>query len=537
MSFGKAITALTSRFGVVSQKACVRLATETGKKMVDECNRLGRTLNKQELENVFAQTLPKKLRPKILDSREEIVLQLEKLGFPRAQAQQLANNPNMAGGCVNNGTNKTTIFVDPRVQKIDTFCSFNAHELEHALELNNRLSGITNRKLFPFKMLTGKALFGKDVRDINYIVNKNKSNLEAAIQQQNGTFTTLTNKALNCDATRESVMAFNGLNETRYTVQLRSILRQFADGRRYGSMNNTTLKFFNQTMKREIPAYTVGGEVQHYALQLGKGQIATQTGTAIVYKDAQKIIKAERRLFLKNKLFGKLKKPSVYQSEKDLLRLAQSKEDKKLIKSLIKGMNIEQKEQLFAALKTNPNALNNIKLFREATMVNGKYIYDDNLKQIMNINPEILKNPDFLKIAKVTTSDGYPIYAYQLEQFSKTKPQNLKKFAEIADTKIMDCGDPIFLYDDLASMIEHPQFDKMKKLVDLEVNGIYPYKNLPYGMRSLSAEQIDKALIEATQAQKNGKVIVDTIGQWIDDAIAATQHIRKVSRSDLLIRQ
>ena len=41
----------------------------------------------------------------------------------------------------------------------------------------------------------------------------------------------------------------------------------------------------------------------------------------------------------------------------------------------------------------------------------------------------------------------------------------IKKFAEIADTKIMDCGDPIFLYDDLASMIEHPQFDKMKKKV------------------------------------------------------------------------
>lgn len=65
LAFGIAVTNLTSRFGIVSRKAAMRIATETGYKLVDKSREVGRLLNKEEVEQVF-KTLPKRLRPKTL---------------------------------------------------------------------------------------------------------------------------------------------------------------------------------------------------------------------------------------------------------------------------------------------------------------------------------------------------------------------------------------------------------------------------------------------------------------------------------------
>ena len=62
-AFGLAITNLTSKFGVLSRKACIRLATETGEKVLAKKGELGRNLNKEELEQVFSEILPKACRP------------------------------------------------------------------------------------------------------------------------------------------------------------------------------------------------------------------------------------------------------------------------------------------------------------------------------------------------------------------------------------------------------------------------------------------------------------------------------------------
>ena len=51
---GIAITNLTSKFGVLSRKVSVRLATETGEKALERSRQLGRKLNKEEVEQVFA---------------------------------------------------------------------------------------------------------------------------------------------------------------------------------------------------------------------------------------------------------------------------------------------------------------------------------------------------------------------------------------------------------------------------------------------------------------------------------------------------
>ena len=80
-ALGMALTKLTSRFGVLSKKACVRLATETGYKLVDTTKQIGRPLNIKEIESVFAETLPKKCRPQIITKTEDVADILKNRGI------------------------------------------------------------------------------------------------------------------------------------------------------------------------------------------------------------------------------------------------------------------------------------------------------------------------------------------------------------------------------------------------------------------------------------------------------------------------
>ena len=527
-AIGRLATSVAAKFGVCTRKAAMRLATETGYKLVDESAKLGRGLTIEEIEKVFSQTLPKKLRPKLLGSREDVQRMFENIGYSKEVAHMQAYNPNLGGGCVPAGSGKQPIFIERGNFDFQTENSYIAHEVEHALERNNRLKAIYARKMC-MPLLALKSLFNKNFIDsLGKFAEKIKKLEVYGLQAENKTATMAIEKikpngkemefvtTLSCEPTRKGIMALNGLSsEARYQTRIRSAIRKLVNPKTKGSQNNFRFKFIKHIIDGEIPAYTVQGKVQEYAYKLSDGQIATSTGTSIVYKDALKILKNERRLYLKNKLLGRLKKPSVYQTDKDLLRLLSSKEDKEIIEKMIKTMNDEQKEELFKAIRKNPKVIDNIKAFKEAMTVDGKSIYDGYLGVVADINPEILKNPDFIKIAKITEF-GDPAYAFQLSKIAKASPEKIKQFAQIADEKVLVDGQYERLkYHALSNCLESPKFDSLKKITDINLE----YENYICDMNHLlTGEQIDLILKEAIEASKKGNLIIEKIERIIKEA-------------------
>ncbi len=546
-SFGKLITTATSRFGILSRKAAIRLATETGKALVDEGVRLGRKLTVDEMASVMTTKLPKRCRPKLLHTREEIAQQLANAGYGDIQkARQAANNPNMMGGCVGNGSKKTTIFVQshPAIPAQYEYSKF-AHELEHALETNNRLNGIWMRKTTPLRKLFLKFRMGtKNFQELQELGQTSSVKFQVELQSTYKTLLGQGNPVLSGTPTSDNLMQLNGKTKERYFAGIRQILNHYANGKVKGSQNNKLLSFLNKVIDREIPAYTVDGKVLEYAQGLKTGQYSVSTGTAVLYKDAQKVIQQERKLYWFNKIFRKLRKPTVFQTEKDLINLAQNKEERKIIESIAKNMNTDKQKMLFATLKSNPKSLKNIQLFRKASMVNDKSLYDDSLSAIMDLNPKLLENPDFVKLFKIQSPTfGYPVYSDSLHALANTSPNKLKQFASIADETILLDERVVMKYECLAKHLENPSYHKLKQLADIEINGTYPYHYIIEDMpRHLSPNQIDKLCQEALASQKDGKNITAKIAQQIDNAACANLGIKKVETpsidiSDFKVKQ
>lgn len=545
-SFGKFVTSVTSKFGVISRKAAVRLATETGMAIVDEGARLGRKLTVDEMHSVMKATLPKRCCPNLLHTREEVAQQLANAGFGDIQkARQAANNPNLMGGCVGNGSKKTTIFVQthPLLPAQYEYSKF-AHELEHALETNNRLKGIWMRKTAPLRMLFLKFRMGtKNFQELQQLGQASSSRFQVELQKAHNTVLGQGNPVLSGFPSSESLMQLNGKTEGRYFAGIRNVLNQFANGKVKGSENNRLLSHLRKVMDSEIPAYTVDGKVLEYAQCLKAGQYSVSTGTAVLYRDAQKVIRQEQKLYWFNKFFGKLRKPTIFHTQKDLINLARNKEERKILESIAKNMSTDNQKMLFTTLKSKPNSLANIKVFRDATMVNGKSLYDDSLNAIMDLDPKLLDNPDFVKLMRLQAPTfGYPAYGDSLQELAKTSPEKLKQFASIADEVVMMGDDAILKYQCLARHIEHPQFNQLKQLVDIKVNGTYPYHYIVEDMpRYLTSKQIDDACKEALEAQKKGSDVVAKIAQQIDEAAMAKLSIKRteapgIDISDLKVK-
>lgn len=520
IAVGKLVTSVTSKFGVISRKASMRLATETGCKMVDKGRELGRKLTSEEINEIFAQTLPKKCRPKVITTQEEIIPFYERTGYTHEQARASAYQSNVGGMCVPNGSGKSPIYIPINsYPSINSVAETTAHELEHTLERNNRLKGIVMRHLLtPYlalKSFTNKNFMQKINR---FELSENK--VQTELQYANKTLDDVrVEPVINCPPTSEGLAKVNGLSTKRYKAQIRSIIRNMLNGKSEGSENIFRMKGLKDVFDMEIPAYTVSGRVQNYAMNLGENQMSKGLGTAIVYKDAQKILKAEKRLYLKNKLLGRLKAPMVYQSEKDILKLCKTKEDKNIVQSILKGLgnDEEMKSALFAVLKKKPEYLQSIKSFMDKTSVDGQNIYAKYIPQISRINPIIMENPDFMKIAKIMNQYGEPAYAYALRDIAKCSPKKIKMFSEIADTRMADGR---MKYIDLADCLHSKNFDKLKALADIEVNGTNPYGcYLPALDRYMSSNVIEKIADKAKVSAQNGENISDKIEQAIDFAI------------------
>jgi len=574
---GIAITNLTSKAGILSRKASIRLATEVGEKVLQRKGELGRNLNAEEIEQVFAEVLPKKCRPKIITTEAEVRECLKRDGLNEEQinAQISGCKKNyMAAAIVFNGIRKYPIYMPtegeawiPSALKpyLDAMAPATvAHETEHALEKNCRIFDIFKRQTSGIKKFFGK-LFDK-----NYM--ENLSNREVAIHNFEGEMQKKLQPIadvdaaksgivkMNCEPTVESISEQLG-GEGKLVENLRQIMREnYASGLNKGSEQNKRFKLMSYWMDMERPAYEVTGKMEEKIYGLKEGENGINTGIAKGYEAARKIAKQERRTYWINKILGRLKKPNVYVTDKDILRHATSKEEKEILTKMIANMEEEQKISLIRFLSANQGQKSPIKSlhqFLEATKIDGKPLYT-NLEYLEGISPEILTNPDFIKIAKLSDASfsGTAAYKWALKDIAQCTPEQIREFAKIADTKeivvpkiakvsvkrstqlkkFLGISEnttitnaikaseetPIeysYRYNLLASYISNPHFNELKAFADINVDGKYPYACLVEGIARLPSERIKTNLELAQKAAKEGKSIFDDICQEIDSIV------------------
>lgn len=552
-SFGIAITNLTSKVGILSRKACIRLATETGEKTLAKKLELGRNPNKEEIEQIFAGILPKACRPKVITQDSEVYECLRKSGFTDEQiAKQIKSGEDiaMAAANVGNGTGKMTYWIpyerhtqikDPFVkQYIDTnFPALIAHEMEHSLEKNCRIKDILRRKSSKFRIAFFK-LFDK-----NYLEKVNQRQIgihefEGEMQKALGSTTaefdrTTGNIRFKCKPTVEDI---SKLFKEEQGISLEKKLRMFirdnyATSQNQGSETNKRYKLLKFWMDMERPAYEVGGQIERKIAGLKEDQYALDEMVAKGYEAAIDIAKQERRTYWKNKLLGRLKKPSIYLSDKDILKHAANKEEKQILTNIIKDMSVEQKKsfiKVLSSLEGQPNGIKVLNQFIEKTTIDGKNFWLNSIHKLVGINPEMFNNPDFIKIAKITNKDGLPVYEYAMKDIANAKPEIIKRFAQIAGENYtqelnvngMNVTKQNFIYEYLVCFLDSPNFNELKAFCEIKVDGKTPYCDLLFGLSKLPPERIKANLELAQKSAKEGKSVFQEICHEIEEFFAKT---------------
>lgn len=261
---GRLVTSFTAKFGICSQEAAVRLATETGQKLIDKSANLGRNLTVSEISDVFASILPKKLRPQILESREEVVKQLTKRGMKNKDAEEFMANPEIFGIALTTGRKKAPMFADRMAlenllgkENLVTGNSLIAHELEHAIEFNNRIGKILNRKIFePINLM-----FKKDKAAYLKQINNDSVNFQTNIQMQ------------------------AQLPKEEQNAAIKSVIENLSEG------SNKKQRMFKRILNLEIPAYTTGYNVEQYGARKFGSAMMFQGIVSSLYKNALNILK------------------------------------------------------------------------------------------------------------------------------------------------------------------------------------------------------------------------------------------------------
>ena len=464
MSFGFFIRGLT---GLASKKQCIKMATNTGKELVDLMQSTGRNLTKADIDSVFERTLPKGFAPKILTEREEMIPYFIKSGMSKETATIYAQQPYIGAATLSSEGNKAVVYLPlpQNGQKAgERAIPLFAHELEHALELNQRLGKKITRKV--------SALLTKILKKIKPEILDRAGNLsmrfhefECQIQLANNTGSYHhTPRFLDCNATKDGILQLNGIDENKYITQFKDIIRHFADSSSKGSKNRSTFRTYIERLKLEVSAYKTEGDVQAYASKIGEGQISAATGTSIIYKDTIKLLRKEKWNYIKNLFRGKLNKPTVYQTDKDLFNLFDNPADKELMKKYITGLNYQHKQNVFNVLSKNPDRLNTYVDFIKAVKQAGsRFSYRAHLCCLENMSDEAMKNPDIIKIAGI--GKDVPEYAYCLENIAKAKPERIADFAQIAGEQ---SAGGIYKYHNLVNRLDHPEYETLKKIASIE---------------------------------------------------------------------
>lgn len=488
MSFGFFIRGLT---GLASKKQCIRMATNTGKELVNLMESTGRNLTKSDIDAVFKRTLPKGFAPKVITEREELIPYFIKTGHTQETAKAQAFHPCMGAGTIPNGNDKRVIFLPlieegkkPQGREVALY----AHELEHALEMNHRLGNIFVRKIYA-PLLRIIQAFNPKATELMNAQGLKSIDFEVNLQYANETLMGLEPKILNCGESIDEIIQFNGKSKEDYIKTTKEIIKKYADKDAKGSRNRTIFNLFKQKLNLEIPAYTVEGEIQKYALKLGEGETVAATGTAKIYEDTVKILKQEKKSYFKNLLRGKLSKPTVYQTDRDLFKLIDDVDDKKALKKYITGLRYQEKEAIFNILSKDPSKLKSYIDFTRTVHKNSNFSYRRHLNYLENISEELLKNPDIIKIAGI--GDKYPEYANILEKIAESTPEKIAEFAKIAGEKT---SGGTYKYRPLGVCLDHPKYETLKKIADTEIlstkEGV-AITDLLYEIKRLEPSQID----------------------------------------------
>ena len=549
-ALGLVITNLTSKFGVLSRKACIRLATETGEKTLAKKIELGRNPNKEELEQIFAEILPKACRPKVITKDSEVYESMRRAGYSdeqiAAQLQNVEKNV-MAAANVSNGTKKYTYWIpyerhakiqEPMVKMYieKTLPAFIGHEMEHSLEKNCRIKDILRRKTSKIRAAIFKFFdknFMEKLSNRQMAVHDYEGQMQIALTPTLKIDETTGNIISKCKATIKDISEFFTKEEgASFEENLRKLIKEnYASAGHKGSENDKRFRLLRYWMDMERPAYEVTGQLERKILGLKDGEYSPNEVIAKGYEASIDIAKQERRTYWKNKLLGRLKKPSIYLSDKDILKHAANKEERQILTNLTKDMSVEQKKEFIKVLNSfegQPGAIRTLNQFIEATTIDGKNFWLNSIHKLVGINPELLNNPDFIKIAKITDKDGLPLYESAIESIAASKPENIKKFAEIADKNYieelnvngMNIKKQNYIYEYLTGFLDNPNFDELKSFCEIKVDGKTPYSDLLFGLSKLPTERIKANLELAQQSAKEGKSVFQEICQEIEEFLA-----------------
>ena len=455
-SLGITITKLTSKFGILSRKACVRIATEAGTKAVDKSKELGRMLNKKEIEQIFVETVPKKCRPKLLTSNQEAIDVFRRTGHTEDEIKEFMSLP-FGAAVLENGKRKWPIWIPfekfrtelPKQMEM-LMSSTIGHELEHALEKNNRVIEILRRKTTGIKETVCK-FFDKNYKhrvcEREIEIHKFETEIQMVLldcfDRKLGKFV--------CEPKIESIDKYlkekNGIG---LIERLRKFLhKNYANPQNSGSEQLRRFNKINFWLDMEKPAYQVTGTVDRYYFGIPNGETFITESISKGYEAAIDIVKKDRISYLKNLLFGKLKKPNIFATDNDILKYARTTNEKQVLEQLISGLNKDQKRKLIKVLYSyegQPEAIKTIKTFLNKTTIKGNNIYLDKLELFEGINSQLLTNPNFIKIAKLANSkaknsDAIIDMLHFLVQFNKIDDKIMRIYAGKLEKTIEKKGD------------------------------------------------------------------------------------------------
>ena len=401
--------------------------------------------------------------------------------------------------------------------------------MEHALETNCRPKFILKRKIEPTVLKFLKQFdkvfntsFAQRRMEKSQKLRIETLKLERTLQKSNGTATELvrdkaTKKlvqketSIGCANSKSALAEFNGKTEAEFRDEIRETIRtDLISPDTYSAGARKKYNLWNQVMDIEIPAYSTQGKVERYAYNMTEQEMAKGSGTAQVYDEAQKAARADRKLYLKNKLTGKLEKPTKYSGVRDIYKLVETKADKKIVKSIAKDMTEKERAQLFALIQRYPEFKPaDIQAFLAATKVDGKPIYNGCLSLVGNINPKAIKNPDFIEVAKLM-GDTYPAFFGELHVLSNKSPEHIKKFLEMAKAELKTTQHPN-VSRKMAEYIDHPQFDRLKSIAEINIDGHKPYTDWVEKFENLSEKEIIEWETKLKQAAKEGKELTEEI--------------------------
>ena len=497
--FGIRVGNFLARYGITTEKSSIRLATEAGKNLVDDVAARGGRINKTVIEQSFAKSLPKRLRPEILTKREEMIPYYVNTGYSEQQARQILKG-NFFALCVPNGTKKSPIYIPIVESNHGDLEAYTAHELEHALEKNNRISNKirrkTSRAYFRIMSFFNKNFMQKLVK-LTIFTDGIQNDLMAASKLGEIVHD---GDVIYCPPIKGKLYKLAGIDKPEFISELEKILKKYVDCDSHGNLNTIIFNVLQSIFKSEISAYTVGGKVHEYAINM-KNRTSSQTARVYTYKDMLEVINKAKKTYLKKLFTNKLAPSNRYQTKSDLLMLAKGYKQKIFLSKIVKHLNEDQREWTYLYMKTSPKYLEN---FMRA-------VKDENIQSLRSLKDEC----------------GNPIYSFSGEALFQAPPEKIAEFAKIAEEKT---ADGLYKYQYAARGINHPRFDLIKKIADVEINGTHPYHNVSGIMYLLSGEKVELAYKRILKAKEFNFEISGRLGNEI------IEESRKMSHEEVIKR-